>query len=88
MYRIAHEALNNALKYAAASAVTVRLDTLDDNILMEISDNGRGFDPNEPYTGHGLTMMRERSAQLGGDLTILSAPEVGTTVRLILPSSA
>jgi len=88
MYRIAHEALNNALKYAAASAVTVRLDTLDDNILMEISDNGRGFDPNEPYTGRGLTMMRERSAQLGGDLTILSAPEVGTTVRLILPSSA
>ncbi len=88
IYRIAHEALNNALKYAAATAVTVRLDTLDDNMLLVISDNGRGFDPTEAHPGRGLAMMHERSAQLSGDLTIISAPGAGTTVRLILPPTA
>ena len=88
MYRIAHEALNNALKYAAASAVTVRLDTLDDNVQLEIIDNGCGFDPHGPHQGRGLPMMHERCSQLGGDLIIHSTPGVGTTVRLILPPPA
>ncbi len=85
LYRIAHEALNNALKFAAATTVTVRLDTLEHNTLLEIIDDGRGFDPRDSYPGRGLEMMRERSAQLGGDLTILSTPGAGTTVRVILP---
>lgn len=88
LYRIAHEALNNALKYAAATAVTVRVDTLGDNIVLEILDNGAGFNPNASHPGRGLPMMRERCAQLGGDLTILSTPGLGTTVRLILPPTA
>lgn len=87
MYRIAHEALNNALKYAAATAVTVRVDTLGDNIVLEILDDGSGFYPDASHPGHGLPMMRERCAQLGGDLTILSTPGSGTTVRLTLPSA-
>ncbi len=85
MYHIAHEALNNALRYAAATAVTVCLDTLGDNILLEVIDNGRGFDPGAPHFGRGLATIRERSAHLGGDLSIISTPAQGTTVRLLLP---
>ena len=88
MYRIAHEALNNALNHAAATAITVRLDTLGDNILLEVMDNGRGFDPQATHFGLGLSTMRARSAGLGGELTILSSPELGTTVRLTLPPLA
>jgi len=86
MYTIAHEALNNALKHAAATAVTVRLDTLGDNILLEITDNGVGFDPQAPHHGRGVPTMIERSDRLGGDLTILSRAGLGTTVRLIVPA--
>ena len=85
MYRIAHEALNNALSHAAATAITVRLDTLSDHILLEIIDNGRGFDSSVPHYGLGLSTMREHCARMGGDLTLLSTAEHGTTVRLILP---
>ncbi len=85
MYRIAHEALNNALSHAAATAITVRIDTLGDPILLEIIDNGRGFDSSVPPYGLGLSTMREQCARMGGDLTILSTAEHGTTVRLVLP---
>lgn len=87
MYRIAHEALNNALNHAAATAITVRLDTLGDHILLEVIDNGRGFDSNAAHYGLGLSTMRDRCLRLGGDLTILSTAGQGTTVRLTLPLS-
>lgn len=88
MYRIAHEALNNALNHAAAQAITVRLDTLSDPIVLEVIDNGRGFDSRVTPYGLGLSTMQERCARLGGDLTILSAAGSGTTVRLTLPLDA
>ena len=87
IYRIAHEALNNALTHAAATAITVRLDTLGNPILLEVIDNGRGFDSSAPSPGHGLPTMRRRSEQLGGDLAIHSTTR-GTTVRLSLPLPA
>ncbi len=85
MYYIAHEALNNALKHAAATVVAVRLDTLGDNILLEIIDNGVGFDPQAPHHGQGLPTMYEHCARLGGELAILSHAGLGTTVRVTLP---
>ena len=85
IYRIAHEALNNALTHAAATAITVRLDTLGDPILLEVIDDGRGFDSSASYFGRGLPTMRQRSAHLGGDLTINSTAKQGTTLRLALP---
>jgi PAS domain S-box-containing protein len=88
MYRIAHEALNNALAHAGATAVTVRLDTLSNPILLEVIDNGRGFDSSASTFGRGLPTMRERCARLGGDLTIDSAAGRGTTLRLFLPLTA
>lgn len=85
LYWVAHEALNNALRHAAATAVTVTLDTRGERVILEISDNGRGFAPDEPHAGLGLAGMRERGERLGGTLTVLSRPGRGTSVRLTAP---
>jgi signal transduction histidine kinase len=81
--RIVHEATQNALRHAHAATIVVRLHA--DGV--EISDDGRGFDPGEPQlrARHlGLTSMEERARELGGRLTIRSAPGTGTTVSLAL----
>jgi signal transduction histidine kinase len=87
LYRIAEEALNNALKHAAATAVTMRLCHEGASVVLEISDNGRGFDPEIALHsgGMGLVNMRERVQQIGGSLTIASVPNQGTTVRASTP---
>jgi len=84
LYRIAQEALNNALKHAAATAVTVRVRGVGNRIELEVVDNGIGFDPRieSDKGGLGLISMRERAEKLGGSLTILSAPDEGTRVTV------
>lgn len=84
LFRIAVEALNNALKHAAASEVAVRLRLEPDRLRLEVEDDGRGFDPETQRTagGLGLTSMRERAEQIGADLEIQSAPGIGCTVRV------
>jgi len=83
LYRIAQEALNNALKHAAATSVTVRIRRDGDRVELEVEDNGRGFDPNAVTDrgGMGMISMRERAEALGGLLTVVSAPGEGTRVR-------
>lgn len=84
LYRIAQEALNNALKHASASLVQVRLACEMAEFLIEISDNGVGFvvDSSTRRGGVGLMGMRERAQNLHGVLEIESQPGKGTTVRL------
>jgi nitrate/nitrite-specific signal transduction histidine kinase len=84
LYRIALEALNNALKHAAATALAVRIRCDGRQIELEVEDNGRGFDPQIVARGGGLglTTMRERAEALGGVLSIRSAPEAGTSVKV------
>jgi signal transduction histidine kinase len=84
LYRIGEQALNNALKHAAARSVTVRVCAAEGRIALEVKDNGRGFDPEavKGGGGQGLTGMRERATRIGGALTVLSAPGQGTTVRV------
>ena len=84
LFRVAEEALNNALKHAAASAVWVIIRSGDGTATLEIADNGRGFDPATAADsrGMGLTNMRERMEKLGGRLEIDSSPEKGTTIRV------
>jgi NarL family two-component system sensor histidine kinase LiaS len=84
LYRIVQEALNNALKHAAATAVTVRLCIDGEGVALEVIDNGQGFDldPVSDVGGMGLVNMRERAEKLGGLLTILSAPGEGTKVTV------
>lgn len=84
LYRITQEALNNALKHAMASSVTVRIQVVDSHADLEVADNGVGFDPDAPehQQGMGLASMRERAKKLGGTLHVLSAPGQGTRVRV------
>jgi PAS domain S-box-containing protein len=86
LYHIAQEALNNALKHAAAAQVTVQLRAAGGRVELEIADDGVGFDPQAGggQKGMGLANMRERAEQLGGRLTVESAPGQGTRVRVDL----
>ena len=86
LYRIAQEALNNTIKHARATQVTIRLSDCEGEITLEVQDNGLGFDPQREYPGHlGLKTMQERAAKLGGGLEITSAPGTGTAVRATIP---
>jgi len=83
--RIAQEALHNALCHAAATRVAVRLEDGPDGLVLEVGDDGVGFDPHDPALRSrrlGLTSMEERAQRLGGTLSFRSAPGEGTTVRL------
>jgi signal transduction histidine kinase len=84
LYRIALEALNNALKHARASQVTVSLRCEDDRVALEIRDDGIGFDPaiGRESGGVGLRSMAERAARMGGTLDIDSTPGGGTAVTV------
>lgn len=81
-YRIADEALNNALKHAAATAVLVSIRFDGRTATMEISDNGKGFDPTMMTGGLGLVSMRERLEKMGGRFELTTAPGAGTMIRV------
>lgn len=83
LYRIAQEALHNIAKHAKATQVEVKLETTVEDVRLEISDNGVGFDPQGDYPGHlGLRSMRERVEKLGGSLLVAST--VGQGARLVV----
>lgn len=81
-YYVAQEALNNALKHAAATKVAVGLNVQDGHATLKVSDNGRGFDLTESiqHGGLGLHSMRERVERLGGQLELVSLLGNGTTL--------
>ncbi len=84
LFRVAEEALNNALKHAHASSLTVHLRTNNGTVELDIADNGRGFDPGRAMLagGQGLANMRERVARLGGRFDIDTAIGQETTIRV------
>jgi len=84
LYRIAQEALNNALKHADSRAVTVHILRTGRHIELEVRDDGVGFEPRGAVKkgGMGLINMRERAEQIGGRLEVVSSPGEGTTVRV------
>lgn len=84
LYRIAQEALNNALKHARAHTVSINLCQDQQSVILEIADDGVGFDPiaTPGKGGLGLGGMKERALLLGGRLTVSSKPGEGTTVRV------
>ena len=89
VYRTAQEALQNVAKHAEASSVRVRLFRHGSRAVLEVADDGTGFDVDAPAspgpTGLGLSGMRERAELLGGRLDLSAAPGRGTTVRLTIP---
>lgn len=87
VYRIAQEALHNAVRHASARGVRLTLEWDGDEITLEVEDNGKGFHPDDDFTGHyGLTTMRERAARFGGTLEITSAPGDGTQICAHIPT--
>ena len=86
LFRVVQEALNNVLKHAHARHVRVRLELTSDCAVIEVADDGVGFEPAQHGAdGYGLPGMRERAERLGGCLQIESAPGAGTRVRVEVP---
>lgn len=83
LYRVTQEATTNVVHHANARTMTVRL-TFNGDILLQVSDDGQGFNPQQvAEEGHfGLTGMRERAALVGGILNVTSQPGAGTIVEL------
>lgn len=90
LFHIFQEALANIAKHANASRVAVDLWTTSDRVLLEVQDNGRGFDLEtvNKTVGHGLANMQTRVAGVGGDLEITSTPGEGTTILAWVPRAA
>jgi signal transduction histidine kinase len=87
LYRIAQEALNNALKHAMANQVILNLSGTLSNIILEIIDDGVGFEPDDAIEGGGLGLdgIIERAELLKGELTMDSRPGQGTRIRIEVP---
>ena len=84
-YLVLKESVNNAARHSGCSRVAVELRIEGDRLVLEVRDDGRGFDPGADFEGHGLASMRRRAAELGGTLDLLSNPGEGTRVRLEVP---
>jgi two-component system sensor histidine kinase DevS len=90
LFHICQEALANIAKHANASKVTIDLWSTSDRALLEIQDDGDGFDLEKASktVGHGLANMQTRVANVGGDLDIITAPGEGTTILAWVPRAA
>lgn len=88
LFRVVQETLQNVVKHAAATTVSVTLARRGDAVVLTVADDGAGFDPSAAGgpTSFGLAGMRERAALLGADLSVRSAAGDGTTVTLQLPA--
>ncbi len=91
IYRVAQEALHNALRHSAGSEVRVSLCPARTSVILEVADDGPGFAAAAPGArpgGLGLASMRDRAASIGATLAVRSAPGAGTSVRLTVPGAA
>lgn len=92
LYRICQEAVNNAIKYAAAKEVKITLSHNSQTLHLEIADDGRGFDIKKleekghfSASGHGLFNIRERANFINGQCTIRTEPGKGTSINISVP---
>lgn len=86
IFRVIQESLTNVARHAQASRVEIELECGDENVLIEVRDNGKGFDPKRLSKGTlGMLGMRERGHMLGGTVTVDSAPGHGARVRVNIP---
>jgi signal transduction histidine kinase len=86
IYRLAQEALSNAVKHAQASRVVIRLSEDDDAVRLRVEDDGHGFDvADQARAGFGLIGMRERVELLGGTLRVTSRATAGTRIDVAVP---
>ena len=87
IYRILQEALANIARHSSANQVQVKLKYLREQIMLDICDDGVGFDIHQHFNGIGLESMRERAEALGGNFQIVSSERQGTSVQVSFPVS-
>jgi signal transduction histidine kinase len=85
LYCILQEGLTNIQKHAQATLVGIRGQSTSEGIILEIEDNGRGFNSNLVNSGYGLLGMQERVDNLGGNFKINSAINRGTCIQVTIP---
>ncbi len=86
LYQIARESMHNTVKHAKASRVMLTLECTPQQVVLDLRDDGIGFDTGGSFPGHlGLHSMRERAARLRGKYTIESTPGFGTHIAVIIP---
>jgi signal transduction histidine kinase len=83
--QLAAEAISNVRRHARAQTVRISLRLEDGTAVLEVDDDGQGFDPRRVRSGQGLRNFRERAANLGGEATIESARGKGSTLRAAIP---
>jgi two-component system NarL family sensor kinase len=91
LYQVAQEAVENAVQHSGCSAIEIAVKSTRTGTVLEVRDNGRGFDPADLVSGRrglGLLSMEHYAAQAGLELTITSTRETGTTVRAATPDAA
>jgi two-component system, NarL family, sensor histidine kinase DegS len=95
IFRIVQEAINNAIKYSGASTIEVMLSELNNNLIVKVTDDGKGFDTKSVESrsmniesGRGFFNMHERTEYVNGKLEINSEPDKGTSVVLTVPVRA
>jgi two-component system sensor histidine kinase UhpB len=86
VYRVAQEALTNALRHGDCGEARLELRLVEGAVQLEIADAGTGFEPDHVPESGGIRGMRERALLVGAALDIESGPGQGTTVRLRLPA--
>jgi len=86
LYRLAQEAVTNALRHGEPTAVTMTLRAAQKSLILEVVDDGRGFpERSNPETGFGLRTMRSRAKVLGGELVLVSSTSTGVSIRCVVP---
>jgi signal transduction histidine kinase len=86
LYRIGQEALHNVVKHANASNAAIRITRERDSVLLKVTDDGGGFEPDAVPRGHlGLIGMRQRVDLVGGELRVESRPGRGTKIEASVP---
>jgi signal transduction histidine kinase len=89
LFGIVREALVNVVRHARAANASVRVRVGPDHVLLQVSDDGCGFDPQHRESGHyGLESMQARADEIGAELSISSSAELGTEVRIEAPAGA
>jgi signal transduction histidine kinase len=87
LYRIAQEALNNVIRHASPRTVRLTMVCRESDMTLSVRDDGRGFNPENVPPGHfGISIMRERAAEIGADFAIVSERDHGTLITVVWPA--
>ncbi|QTD36699.1 tetratricopeptide repeat protein [Polaribacter batillariae] len=84
IFRVIQEAINNAIKYAKATKIEIKIDKKENQFVIKVVDNGIGFDINSVELGNGLSNMEKRMSEIGGRVKIISKVRIGTEIKIIV----